>query len=291
MATPGLVGFRENFLVLPLPATLTEYYTPNEPWDGQFLEMTDPATFSPISQTDQTRPRSFPLGRTTTERWNTGVFGPAMMYNPDDTYYFAARIGNYLRYVMPIHTDQNFGRSGTSAAEGISTLLKDGKVIGEYDAAGLGLFEVGPERAEYTLRMTADRSAWARLSTQITAEWDFASEWAPQDDPALLPMLAVRFAPNLDDQNAAPAGKRFTIPVYVQRNNTDEVGQVSDPTVEVSYDDGTTWRPATVKRDRGQWKATVDHPAGARFVSLRSSITDPAGNAQRQTIIRAYALT
>ena len=35
---------------------------------------------------------------------------------------------------------------------------------------------------------------------------------------------------------------------------------------------------------------TVDHPAGAEFVSLRSSITDADGNTQRQTIIRAYAL-
>ncbi|CAL9568201.1 hypothetical protein SUDANB95_04738 [Actinosynnema sp. ALI-1.44] len=33
-ATPNVVGFRENFLVVPLPGTLTEYYTPDEPWDG-----------------------------------------------------------------------------------------------------------------------------------------------------------------------------------------------------------------------------------------------------------------
>jgi hypothetical protein len=65
---------------------------------------------------------------------------------------------------------------------------------------------------------------------------------------------------------------------------------VNTPTVEVSYDDGATWRLASVKRDRTGWKATVNHPAGAEFVSLRSSVTDADGNTQRQTITRAYAL-
>jgi hypothetical protein len=78
--------------------------------------------------------------------------------------------------------------------------------------------------------------------------------------------------------------------MYVQRNGTSEVGQVNTPAVEVSYDDGTTWQPAKVTCDGDNWKATVDHPAGARFASLRSTITDPDGNTERQTIIRAYAL-
>lgn len=65
---------------------------------------------------------------------------------------------------------------------------------------------------------------------------------------------------------------------------------VSTPTVEVSYGDGTTWQQAGVKRDRAQWQATVTHPAGAKFVSLRSSVAGADGSTQRQTISRAYAL-
>jgi hypothetical protein len=290
-ATPGVVGYRDNFLVVPLPGTLTEYYTPDEPWDGQFIEMVDPDTFDFVSVVDQIRPRSFPLGRTTTERWNVGVFGPAFPNGLNQKLYFAARIGDYLRFVVPMFTDQGTGRAGDANSEGGSTLLRDGEVVGEYQGAGLGLFTVGPERAEYTLRTSADRSAYARLSTQVSAEWTFTSEHAPEDDPALLPLLAVRFAPNLDDHNAAPAGKRFTIPVYVQRNGSDTVGKVGTPSVEASYDDGKTWAPAKVTRNGDCWNATVDHPAGAQFVSLRSSIIDADGHTAKQTIIRAYALT
>ena len=292
-ATPGVVGYRENFLVVPLPGSLTEYYSPDVPWDGQFIEMVDPDTFDYVSVVDQVRPRSFPLDQTTTERWNVGVFGPSVPNGLDSPLYFAARLGDQFRFVVPLFTDQGTGRAGSANTEGTTTLLRDGAVVGDYPGAGIGIFTVEPERAEYTLRTSADRSSYARLSTQISAEWTFASEHVAGEDPVLLPLLAARFAPDLDDHNAAPAGKSFTIPMYVQRNGADEAGGVSTPTVEVSYDDGKTWQPADVEGgdgDAGQWQASVTHPAGAEFVSLRSSVSDADGNTQRQTIVRAYAL-
>jgi hypothetical protein len=103
-------------------------------------------------------------------------------------------------------------------------------------------------------------------------------------------VLAVRFAPNLDDHNATPAGKKFSFPVYVQRNAADRPGRVNTPVVEISYDDGTTWQPVRLTRDHDQWQAEVNHPKGAQFASLRWSISDPAGNKAKATIIHAYAL-
>ncbi|MFL6126081.1 S8 family peptidase, partial [Actinophytocola sp.] len=277
-ATPGVVGYRENFLVVPLPGALTEYYTPNVPWDGQFIEMVDPATFDFVSVVDQIRERSFPRGRTTTERWNVGVFNPALPNGSSGPWYFAARQGDQVRFALPLFTDQGQGRAGSANADGTTTLLRDGVVVGEFPGAGVGLFTVDPGQARYTLRTSADRSSYAALSTQVSAEWTFTSAHVPGEEPALLPLLAVRFAPDLDGHNAAPAGRRFTIPVYVQRNGSDEVGPVGTPTVDVSYDDGKTWRAAKVDRTRGGWRAVVDHPTGAVFVSLRSSISDPDGN-------------
>ncbi|MGB3444261.1 MAG: S8 family serine peptidase [Actinophytocola sp.] len=288
-ATPGTIGMREQFLPISLPSTLTEYYTPDVPWDATFFETADPEVWPPMSIVYQIEQKTYRKGSTTTENWNLGVFGPGFPLSPyaGD---FAGRLGDDTRFDLPLGTGQGRGRAGYAPGEGSTTLLRDGEVIAEEPyPGGLQAF-LAPERAEYTLRTTTTRPAPARLSTQVSAEWTFASEHNGGVDPVFLPLLAVRFAPDLDDHNAAPAGKRFTIPVSVQRNGSSEPGRVGTPVVEVSYDDGKTWQAAKVTRDHGAWKAKVDHPAGAEFVSLRSAVSDRDGNAQTQTVIRAYAL-
>lgn len=283
--TPGMIGVREGFLPIPLPSTLTEYYTPDEPWQGDFYATPDMESY-PVGSVYQSEPKTYRIGRTTTERWNVGVFGPAFPRSPylGD---FAGRLGDDTRFNLPLFADQGQGRAGYANSEGSTTLLRDGAVVAEEPYAGSLRAFLPPERAEYTLRTKATRPG--PLSTEVSAEWTFVSGHNGDTDPVFLPLLAVRFAPDLDDHNAAPAGRRFTVPVYVQRNGSGVAG-VGTPAVEVSYDDGKTWRKAEVSRDHGQWKATVDHPAGAEFVSLRSSVSDRDGNAQRQTVIRAYAL-
>jgi subtilisin family serine protease len=285
MATPGTIGIRENFLPVSLPSTLTEYYTPDVPWEGQLRVHTDLEAY-PVAWLTQEEPRTYKVGRPTTVRWNTGVFGPA--FPNEETLYAAARIGNGMNVQLPLVTDQGAGRRGEPWGDGVTTLLRDGQVVAESPLPGRGFFTLPPERAQYTLRASATQPA-DRLSTSVSAEWTFTSEQVNGDEHAHMPLLAVRFAPDLDANNAAPAGKRFTIPVSVERNRA-PLGSVHTPTVEVSYDDGGTWQATNVKRHHGKWTVTVDHPAGAEFVSLRTSVSDPDGNSEKVTIIRAYAL-
>ncbi len=71
------------------------------------------------------------------------------------------------------------------------------------------------------------------------------------------------------------------------------VGQVQSGTtlaVQASYDDGATWTPVTVATTGDHWTATLTHPAGGGFVSLKATAGDAAGNSVDQTILRAYAL-
>jgi subtilisin family serine protease len=290
VATPGRIGIREGFLTMPLPYSLTEYYTPNEDWYPHFYEATSWDEFPPDGMfSSDVAPVSYRRGTVSTQRWNAGVFGPSFALSPFGPGEDFARYGDDLLLNAYLHTDQNSRRGGFHfAAEGTTELLRGGEVIAKSEYPGYVEAALPPEEVTYTARTTATLAG--RLSTRIDAEWTFTSGHADGELPALVPALAVRFAPNLDDHNAAPAGRRFRVPVYVQRNGSQTPGRVGAPAIEVSYDDGATWRKANVTRNGGGWTAEVTHPRGAEFVSLRSSVSDRDGNVAKQTIIRAYAL-
>jgi subtilisin family serine protease len=294
-STPGTTGVRDDMVANQLPFTLKEFYTPNTPVYPRFYELTDPTRYDYINFADTVRPRVYPRGRITQERYNTGVFSPAFPFHEDfPNYLMSGRSENQLGFNLGV-ADQDPGRMGVFSylGEGHMELLHDGTVIGESPyPSGNGFFEVGPEDATYTVRSFADRSARSRLSTQVSSEWTFRSKNVPGFVPEPLPMLAVRFAPKLDVHNAAPAGRKFHFPVYVQRGGSNTPIALSGaPKVEVSYDDGVTWQKVRLTRDHDQWQAEVNHPKGAKFVSLRAGVADKQGGSVKHTIIRAYALT
>ncbi|MFG3556832.1 hypothetical protein ACGGAQ_20845 [Micromonospora sp. NPDC047557] len=105
-----------------------------------------------------------------------------------------------------------------------------------------------------------------------------------------VPVMAVRSTAALDGQNAAPAGQQFRFPVTVQRQTGAPRATTVGLTLDVSYDGGHTWQPARLVRSGNTWTATVDHPAGHGFASLRAFAVDSAGNTVRQTIVNAYRL-
>lgn len=105
----------------------------------------------------------------------------------------------------------------------------------------------------------------------------------------MLPLLAIGFDPKLDELNYASAGKRFTFPVIVDRQAGTAGPRIALTTVEVSFDDGTTWQRAGLKKVGNHWQATVRHPA-SWFVSLRASAEDDDGNTVTGTVTRAYRL-
>jgi hypothetical protein len=92
-----------------------------------------------------------------------------------------------------------------------------------------------------------------------------------------LPVSAIRFTPG-------PAG---VLSFEVQRQPGATAGTTRTFGLEVSYDDGTTWRAPLFTRLGEAGVAVLRPPAGA-YVSLRASATDGSGNRVDQTVIRAY---
>jgi len=111
----------------------------------------------------------------------------------------------------------------------------------------------------------------------------------PGDTPRNLAASAVRFAPPLTDRNTAPAGKVWLVPVEVQRQSDSAAGRARTLTVEVSFDDGATWRAVPVLRF-GQHALVAVHNPAAGFVSFRAASADAAGNTVKLTVIRGYAV-
>jgi hypothetical protein len=285
------VGLREFFLLMPLPSTVTEYYTPGTTWYKRFWDARSKQEFPNFGILDYMGPRSYQAGRTVKERWNVGVFGPALAYaSYAYPYTHAARIGDAVLFSPSMHGSQNVDADGSSAySTAVTQILRDGKVIDEQTTSSGIITELPPDEATYTVRASTTL-ARGPLSTLTDTEWTFRSAHVGGTEPQPIPLLVVRFAPNLDDHNTAPAGRRFSFPVYVQRNGAERPGAVNEPTVEISYDDGVSWQPVRLVRDHDQWCAEVTHPQGAKFASLRWSVSYPAGNTAKATTIHAYAL-
>ncbi|GAA2967342.1 S8 family serine peptidase [Actinokineospora diospyrosa] len=220
------------------------------------------------------RPRA---GQTYRLRANYGIFGPAL---PRSTAPWAVREGGNLLVNVGLWSDGpgNAGYSLTSA--GKTTLYRNGKKVGETAGAGSGQFTVPAAAADYRLDTEGTRDASFLVSTKVSATWTFRSD----SRQTTLPLSAVRFDAKLRPDNSASPG-RFSIPVSLQLEDGRHI-RPRDLDVEVSYDEGKTWRHAQVRDGSVQ----LDHPRSAASVSLRAKADDGRGGTVKQTIIRAYLI-
>jgi hypothetical protein len=286
----------EDAVAIPVPfstpAQVTEYYSTDVPWTSQFAQRglgADP-DFPTIAQTQK---KTYSLNQpAATERWNAAVFGPAFPAWPSNYAPWVWRWQNRMSVDIPIFTDQAADHWGLVAPDEVGSslvLYRDGVKYAETGYPGGDFYVLPDDEATYRLEANLFQSV-STTSTHITAAWTFRSGYVDGDLVKSVPMMAVRFAPVLDNYNRAPAGRPFTVPVYVQQQPGAEYGTLTDLTVQASFDDGATWRPVTLTGTGLNRTAHLNHPAGSGFVSLKTSATDSKGNAVEETIIRAYAI-
>lgn len=287
-----------------LPFQRTEYYlTKGVRWLSE-VETVHPQTG--LVETVHTGPfRSFAPGRHR-EQWNRAVFGPAFPPVENATQWVyrhagglpsiagarTAQDGDSIVVSVPLFTDLSPDhRLGFSREDsGRTTLFRNGELVGEASNSRSAEFPVPDEVSSYRLEVEAARPSYAELSPQVSGVWTFRSGHVPDAESVVLPLQAVRFGPLLDQHNQARAGRVFLLPVSVHRQAGAPASGIRSLAVEVSYDDGATWRPALTFRVFGQSLALLFHPRDATFVSLRAKATDQSGNSVQQDILRAYRL-
>jgi subtilisin family serine protease len=274
------------FVPFDLPFRRTEYLNTDAPWTGDFMQQLPAAGDDfPEWLSEQTSERTpYRAGRTYPQAWNGAVFAPNATQPPWEGYWVTRQQDHIIAYV-PMFGD-GAGHPGGSTAESESVALYRGNTkLGEGTD-----YDVPPGTATYRLEESSTRSAPHTLSTTVSGTWTFRSGHVDGESFQRLPVSTVRFSPRLDGRNTAPGGCRFAIPVTVDRQPGSAAGRVRSLRVEVSFDDGKTWKPAALSGSGDHRVATVQHPHGAGFASLRASSTDTKGNTVTQTVIRAYAL-
>jgi hypothetical protein len=141
--------------------------------------------------------------------------------------------------------------------------------------------------ADYRLTVDAVRRG-SLYSTKLSCSWTFRSGYTSEQ--RMLPVMTVGVRPQVDLYNRAAAGKRQYVPVTVRHADSEPL-RLSTLTVEVSFDDGRTWKKVRVTAGSGgNWLADIYHPTGKTYVSLRTRAVDDDGNTVKQTTIRAYGL-
>jgi hypothetical protein len=196
---------------------------------------------------------------------------------------------------MGLISDPVAGSGSDCAGRVTSTLSRAGHVLktAQADLCG-GILQASlPGSGWYRLAVTGTQAS--ELSPKVTIDWRlYAKKGTTQSWPVAFPVTITELrAGGLDLENAAAPGAATQIVAQIVK------GQYPDsPTprnvlksvhFQASFDGGKTWHALALTHTGNHWTAEVRDPASG-FVSLRSIVTNTAGDSTTQTIYDAYAI-
>jgi len=176
-------------------------------------------------------------------------------------------------------------RSQTSALYQGATLIASGT------GTGVNVSKPASARLPYRFVTTTQDTAPGALSSSTTTQWNFTSAGVSSEDAtSVLPLPQLLYGITANKKGVVE--NESTVRITPQQlAGAVGAGTLGKPTVALSYDDGKTWRSATVsKGPNGSWTVTVEALLRTKFVSIRTDLADSKGNAVSQTIIRAFGV-
>ncbi|MFF4540689.1 S8 family serine peptidase [Streptomyces aureus] len=147
---------------------------------------------------------------------------------------------------------------------------------------------------EHTYKVVTDTALdpgrW-RLATKGRTEWTVRSAATPDDHWTFLPLVNLGYDVDTDLAGNVRGG-RVAVGIHAEYvKGATDTGTLGGGRLEVSYDDGATWKTVPLARvGTARWKGTLDVPRGAAFVSLRASAHDDRGGSVRQQTVRAVGV-
>ncbi|MGM1059922.1 S8 family serine peptidase [Saccharothrix sp. Mg75] len=253
-------------------------------FDWTWLVLQDGGGFDVEADHRSPAAKTYRPGRTHRERFLFPVFGPGA---PDTGYPHLSRLGDEVRFDVPLFDDGAGNLGGSLLASARTALFRDGVEVGSV-ARPDARFTVPAGRADYRVEVDATRAPGVSgSSTSVAGRWTFRSGTVPGERARPLPLSVVRFTPALDATGGTPAGRVLRVPLTVEQQRGADNGRVRRVGVEVSFDDGKSWAAVPVVGNA----AFVRNPGAAGFASLRAKGSDSRGNGFEQTVLRAYRVT
>ncbi|WP_419666224.1 S8 family serine peptidase [Streptomyces sp. 2-1] len=200
----------------------------------------------------------------------------------------------------PDHTGFGNVWSDETGMTQFTEVYLDGELVDRRMSSGVYVSDAPADEHMYKVvtDTTLDADRW-KLSTKGHSEWTFRSAATPEDRWTVLPLLNLGFDVDTDLAGNVRGGSRLPVGIHSSyvagATDTGATGTIGGGKLEVSYDDGKSWRTVRLSEaDSGSagavWKGTVTVPRGTEYVSLRASASDDRGGSVTQEIVRAVGV-
>ncbi len=143
--------------------------------------------------------------------------------------------------------------------------------------------------AGYRLVTRTEHNGSLPYSTRTLTEWSFRSAAARDaSEKVQLPLIQLDYG--IPTRFDGTAKRDATLTVAPSHLPGGPRASVRTTRVELSYDDGVTWRNAQLRHGADGTEVRLSAPAKATFLTVRAHATDRHGNAVTQTITRAVGI-
>jgi hypothetical protein len=146
---------------------------------------------------------------------------------------------------------------------------------------------VPAKKATYSLVATTKRTDYT-YSPATSTTWTFTSTAPAKGKSSTLPLVQLDY--KIATNTAGTATRTAALLVTPAQIAGVSTAAVHTTTVELSYDDGKTWKKASISNSSHGASTHLAAPAKATFVSFRVHATDSLGRTVTQTITRAVGL-
>ncbi|GAA1567548.1 S8 family serine peptidase [Kribbella sancticallisti] len=201
------------------------------------------------------------------------------------------RLNDGLSIVAPSWSDSGGSHIGTAFGNWDITqkvsLYQGSTLVSSADRDQLAVTGLKAEQLPYRIVVDNTRGTYPHpYSTATRTEWSFTS--GASADVAPVSLIQLDYVVGTDA--AGRTGRRSDLTIAPKWSVDGSASGIRTPSVELSYDDGKTWHPASLKKHGDGWSTRLAAPDSATAVTLRTRAEDAAGNTVDQQITRAFGL-